>query len=593
MTPKYTATSNNFGINYNQIDIPPYEEFADFKNSELEMGYNTEDNTWEVIVKYHGDILKIESISDVEVEILSEKYAIITLKQPQIEWLSTQPGIEHIELPKRLQFVLRDALDNACITQVQNQAFFGLSGKGVIVGIIDSGIDYTHSDFRNDNGYTRILYIWDQAGQGIPPQGFRGGTEYTETEINLALSSQQPYRIIPDMDYIGHGTAVAGVAAGNGRGSVNRIYRGAAPEASLIVVRLGRRGQGSFARTTELMRALKYVIDKAEFLEMPIAVNISYGTNDGSHDGNSLFEGFINDISQRWKNVIVVASGNEGAAAHHHRGVLTTNETRNVDFYTSGGLTSFYLTLWKNFIDVFSIELIMPNGTTTGQITYADHEKVIRFNNAAIYINYGQPTHYNVDQNIFIQIEAIDGVLPEGFWQLRIKTNEITDGTYDIWLPITEEVSLDTAFFIPSIETTLTLPSTAFYVLTVGAYNSHLNSIVDFSGRGYTRRNTYVKPDLVAPGVDIMSANRYGGYGLFTGTSIAAPFVTGSAALMMQWGIVDGNDPFLYGERVKAFLRLGAHRQSGVIYPNSYWGYGMLCLKNTMDMLVSYVKGGI
>lgn len=591
--PKYADASDDFGGINNQIDMPSHEEITDFKNSQLETGYNIEDNTWEVIVKYHGDILKLESISDVEIEVLSEKYAIITLKQPQIAWLSAQPGIEHIELPKRLQFVLRDALDAACIAPVQNQTLFGLSGKGVLVGIIDSGIDYTHPDFRNDNGYTRILYIWDQAGQGTPPQGFKGGIEYNETEINLALADVQPYRIIPNMDYIGHGTAVAGVAAGNGRGSVNRTYRGAAPEASLIVVRLGRRGQQSFSRTTELMRALKYVVDKAEFLEMPIAVNISYGTNDGSHDGNSLFEGYMNDIAQRWKNVIVVASGNEGAAAHHYRGTLKTNEIRDVDFYTTGGLASFYLTLWKNFIDIFSIELILPNGKTTGQITYADHEKIVRFNNVTVYINYGHPNHYNADQNIFFQIESTEGRLPEGLWQLRLRAGEIVDGRFDIWLPITEEVSRDTAFFIPSIDTTLTLPSTAFYVLTVGAYNSHLNSIADFSGRGYTRSNIYVKPDLVAPGVNIMSSNKYGGYGLFTGTSIAAPFAAGAAALMMQWGIVDGNDPFLYGERIKAFLRLGARRQNNVIYPNPYWGYGTLCLKNTMDMLISYIKGGV
>lgn len=587
------GTSDNFNIFYNEANIPPPEEIQDFKNSELEAGYNPEDNTWEVIVKYHGDILNLENISNVEVEILSEKYAIITLTQPQIEWLEAQPGIEHIEMPKRLQFVLQDALDATCVTPVQNQALLGLSGKGTIIGIIDSGIDYTHPDFRNNDGTTRIKYIWDQDGQGTPPQGFKAGAEYSEEEINLALADSQPYSLLPDMDYIGHGTAVAGVAAGNGRGSPNRIYRGVATEASLVVVRIGRRGQESFARTTELMRALKYVLDKAEFLEMPIAINISYGTNDGSHDGNSLFEDYMNDISQRWKSVIVVASGNEGAAAHHHKGTLRANETRDIDFYTTGGLSSFYLTLWKNFIDVFSIELMTPSGTTTGELTHVGGERVINLGNIAVYVNYGQPNRYNVDQNIYFQIESTTGSLPEGLWKLKIRANQITDGNYDIWLPITEEVSRNTAFFIPSIDTTLTLPSTALYVLTVGAYNSHLNSIVDFSGRGYTSRTVYVKPDLVAPGVDIMSSNKYGGYGLFTGTSIAAPFVTGSAALMMQWGIVNGNDPFLYGERVKAFLRFGARRLNGIIYPNPYWGYGMLCLQNTMNTLISYVKGGI
>ena len=157
--------------------------------------------------------------------------------------------------------------------------------------------------------------------------------------------------------------------------------------------------------------------------------------------------------------------------------MLKVNETRDVDFYTTGGLTSFYLTLWKNFIDVFSIELIIPNGSTTGQITYADQEKVVHFGNVAIYINYGQPNRYNVDQNIFFQIESTGGSLPEGLWKLRIKGNEITDGSYDIWLPITEEVSRNTAFFVPSIDTTLTLPSTALYVLTVGAYKDYIKNV--------------------------------------------------------------------------------------------------------------------
>ncbi len=593
MNPESANFSGAPGAVYGLADIPPPEDLGGLAGSELEAGYNPDGNTWEVIVKYHGDILQLERRLGVEVEVLSERYAIITLTQPQIPWLSHQSEIEHMELPKRLQFVLQDALDAACIAPVQSKAVFGLSGKGTLIGILDSGIDYTHPDFRNDDGDTRILSIWDQAGQGTPPRGFKGGAEYDEAEINRALASPQPYRTVPNMDFVGHGTAVAGVAAGNGRGSRNRMYRGAAPEASLIVVRLGRRGQRSFARTTELMRALKYAVDKAELLEMPLAVNISYGTNDGSHSGNSLFEGYINDLAQRWKSVIVAASGNEGTAAHHHSGRLASGETRVIDFYTTQGLTSFYLTLWKNFIDRFSVELVLPDGRTTGPVTHADYEKTVRFGNVTVFIQYGQPSHYDADQNLFLQAESAGGGLPEGFWQLRLTAGDIIDGHYDLWLPITEEVSRNTAFFIPSVDTTLTLPSTAHSVITVGAYNSRLNSIADFSGRGYPRGGGSIKPDLVAPGVDITAPNKYGGYGSFTGTSMAAPFVTGSAALMLQWGIVQGNDPFLYGERVKAFLRLGARRQRGVLYPNPAWGYGTLCLQNTMDNLITYLGGGM
>ena len=160
-------------------------------------------------------------------------------------------------------------------------------------------------------------------------------------------------------------------------------------------------------------------------------------------------------------------------------------------------------------------------------------------------------------------------------------------GRFNIWLPTTAEVTRGTAFRIPTINTTLTLPSTSKNAITVGAYNSRLNSIADFSGRGYTRNNVYIKPDLAAPGIGIISARSGGGYGIYTGTSFAAPFVTGAAALLMEWGIVNKNDPFLYGQRAKAFLRKGAAREVNITYPNQIWGYGFLCINNTLDLLSS------
>ncbi len=586
-----TSQNNNISASSNSVNIPSQAELREFSDSELESGYDRETNTWEVIVKYNGDILRIEKELGVEIELLSEDYAIVTLEGSKIETLNSYKEIEHIEKPKNLAITINEGLTESCIRPVQSVSGFNLSGKGTIVAIIDSGIDYTHPDFRNDDGTTRILYIWDQTAIGNPPEGFRNGAQYDEKEINRALASEDPYTIIPEIDYNGHGTAVAGVAAGNGRASKGE-NKGAAPEASIIAVKLGEKGRKSFTRTTEMMRAIKYVVSIAERINMPISVNISFGTNNGSHDGSSLFETFIDEMAQKWKTAIVVASGNEGSAAHHHAGKMQTGEMATIEFFGSAGLNSFFITLWKNFVDTFTIELVLPNGKTTGEITYTDQSKVVNFNDTGVYVYYGQPRHFNEDQEIFFQIKALKETVPEGLWKIKIRALEVVDGRYDIWLPITEIVTERTSFSIPTSLTTLTLPSTSERVITVGGYDHRLNSIASFSGRGYTRNDVYVKPDLVAPAVNIIAPKKGGGYDSFTGTSIAAPFVTGAIALMMEWGIIKENDPFLYGQRVKAFLKIGTLKEKKIPYPNPEWGYGSLCLKQTMDILKDYMKGG-
>ncbi len=548
-----------------------------------------EEKETEVIAKFHGDITQIARDLQAEVEILSQEYAIITIDKDKIPRLYFYPQIEHLELPKNLYIASAFNLASSCIPPVQDRETYNLSGAGVIVAIIDSGIDYLHPDFRNEDGSTRILYMWDQTGKGTPPSGFTAGAEYTQEQINEALQSPNPLEMVNFTDENGHGTAVAGIAAGNGRGS-NGVNSGVATEASLIVVKVGMKGFMAFARTTELMRAVKYVIDTARTLNHPVVINMSFGMNNGSHRGDTLFETYLTDISNEWKTSIVIPTGNEGAAGHHYRGQIASNQIKEIDFFTAPGIEEFYISFWKNFADSFSVEVIFPNGESSGVISISNQVKNVRVDNLMLTVIYGQPSHYSINQEIFFQVRATTETVKTGTWKLRIISGRVVDGNFRMWLPTLELVTDKTYFSNPTSEDTLTIPSTAYKMVTVAGYNDRVGNIAEFSGKGNANM-ALPNPDLAAPAVGIISTSPGGGYDSFTGTSMAAPFVTGSVALMMQWGIVNNNDPFLYGERVRAFLRLGANRQANVTYPNPTFGYGTLCLSSTMGFLERYRWG--
>ncbi len=542
------------------------------------------DERIEVIVKYNGDIMKLEQELGIEVEVLDENYAILTLEPSVLDILPGFREVEAIERPKNLFLNITQPMQDSCVFVNQNNES-KYTGKGTIVAVLDSGIDLTHPDFIDDNGNSRILALWDQTKTGTPPAGFKAGSEYSNSQINELLASRTiPENELPGADLMGHGTSVAGIAAGNGNASIGE-NRGMAPNASLIIVKLGERGFQSFARTTEMMRAIKYTIDKAISFGLPAAINISYGTNESSHDGKSLFEQYIDDMSEKWKCVIAVASGNEGIAGHHFSGTIKNLQEMNIPFVVSGGFSSFYLTLWKNFSDLFSIELLLPNNLSTGILEPFDRVRTLNYNNMEITIINNQPTHYNEDQEIYVQVNTSKPSVDVGIGTIRIRAVSIVDGHFNIWLPVTEEVGTGTAFSAPDRDITITSPATASKVISVGGYNPVLDTIAPFSGRGYTRNIIRIKPDLAAPAVNILASRSGGGYDLYTGTSFAAPFVSGAAAVMMEWGITDGNDPFLFGQRIKAFLKLGSNRKQGVVYPNKEWGYGSLCLQNTIDYL--------
>jgi subtilisin family serine protease len=543
----------------------------------------------EVIIKYHGNLDFIAEQLGAIAERLNETYAILTLPLSMVSYILSVPNIEYYELPKTVYTQLRRSMSASGVYQVQSPVRYDLTGRGVIVGIIDSGIDYTHPDFRNPDGTTRILYIWDQSVVGTPPQGFRSGQLYTREDINMALASEEPFSVVPEQDFISHGTAVAGIAAGNGTTS-GGVERGAAPESDLIIVKLALYEVPGFSRSTDIMRGVKFCIDTAQHLGMPISINISYGTNDGAHDGSSLFEGFLDSESLRWKTVISVAAGNEANTGHHFFGRVQKGQTEYVDISVGDNYMQLFITLWKNFADTFTIELFAPNGQSTGVINQLQPVTHVTVSGVRMVILFGQPTPFTFNQEIYISMVGVSGPIINEIWRLAVTGVDIVDGSFNIWLPLTPVPTRSTRFLLPDVENTVTLPATADRVITVGGYNSLLNTSTAFSGRGNPYGTFGQKPDLVAPAVDILSAKVGGGYDSFTGTSMAAPFVTGSAALMMEWGIVRGNDPFLFGQRVKAFLCRNALRSFAVEYPNSTWGYGTLSLNDTLDDMVFLVQ---
>lgn len=557
------------------------------KSQVLDVGYDPLDRKWDVIVKYTGNISRLQNEAIKVVELINE-YAIITLPESMINFLAQQPEVEYIEKPKRLYFVVSQGRAASCINSLQIEPY-NLTGKGIIVAVIDSGVDFTHPDFRNADGSTRILNIWDQTLPGNPPVGYQLGTEFDQVQINQALGIEaeeepQTFALLPSRDISGHGTQVLGIAAGNGRAS-NGKNRGVAYESDIIVVKLGLASADGFPRTTELMQAIDYVVKKAIEYQQPVAINLSFGTVYGSHDGNSLLETYIDSIANLWKSSISVGTGNEGGTAGHTSGTLENGVTTDIEFGVVNYESTVNLQIWKSYVDQFDIFIVSPSGQVIGPLKERLGSQRFIAGQTDLLVYYGEPSPYSTSQEIFIDFLPGDTYIDSGVWTLRLVPQKIVDGRYDVWLPASGSLGIGSKFYQPTVDTTLTIPSSAGKVISVGAYDSRLQNYAPFSGRGYDRDNSMVKPDIVAPGVGIITTAPGGGYTSATGTSFATPFVTGAAALMMQWGIIDGNDPYLYGEKVKAYLRRGARRiRGGGEYPNPTLGYGALCVRDSLPV---------
>lgn len=551
------------------------------KSQNLNVGYDAQNREWEVIIKYSGEISEIKSFAS-SVVLLKNGYAIVTLKESDISKLSEVPQIEYIEKPKRLYFEVVNGRRVSCINSVQSTRFFQeegggpLFGSGVLVAILDSGINYELPDFRKIDGSTRILRLWDQTIPGNPPAGYYIGTEYTKDQINAALEGEE--NLVPSRDGSGHGTAVAGIAAGNGRGAAGE-FRGVASESELLIVKLGNARAGGFPRTTELMQALNYVVEVAEEQNMPLAVNLSIGNTYGSHDGTSLLERFIDDISGYGRTVICVGSGNEGNSAGHTSGRVGKEQAEVIQLAVQQREPTLSVQIWKSYVDEIGIEIFAPSGERMDPIRQELGPQRFQLGETELLLYYGKPSPYSVNQEIYIEFLPLQQYVDSGVWRILLEPQRVVDGTYEMWLPSQSTLNIGTAFLYPTPALTLTIPSTAHRVITVGAYDARTLTYASFSGRGGNGQ----KPDLVAPGVGVRTVTANGTYQEVSGTSFATPFVTGGAALLMEWGIVNGEDEFLYGEKVKAYLHRGARPLPGFVeYPNTEIGYGALCVRDSI-----------
>ena len=561
------------------------------KSQELSVGFNEADNSWDLIVKYQGDLDGVKALG-VKVKELSNGYAIITVPEFLVDTVSNLDEIIFVEKPKSLEFSVLNGKRISCVNQLQlsNEMISGMEGlygDGVIIGIADSGIDYTNSAFLNSDNTTRILKLWDQVTD----------TVFDENQINEALNSTNPYDIVNSRDISGHGTHVAGIAAGNYAVDKNENL-GIATKSKLVIVKMAEPTKNSFPKTAQLMEAVDFIVKQANQYGMPFVINISFGNTYGSHDGTSLISTYFDSIIDGNRTVMVIGSGNEGDSAGHVGGNIESNEfsgnvregvlrdvnnRKDIEVQVSEYQGSFGIQLWKNYVDIWSIAIIAPSGESTPLINKDGYIFSYELDNTTVKILYGTPKPYSKYQEIYFTLIPKERYVKSGIWIISIVSERTVNGRYDLWLPTSGSINVNTKFLTPDPFITLTVPSATAKAITVGAYNSNNDTIASFSGRGFTRENNQIKPDIVAPGVDILSASNTGGTTVRSGTSMATPFVSGSVALMMEWGIVRGNDPFLYGEKVKAYLIRGARHISAVKkYPSELAGWGALCLNESI-----------
>ena len=471
--------------------------------------------------------------------------------------------------------------------RVQNPPL-ALQGNGVIIGFVDTGIRYQEEVFRNADGNTRIVSIWDQTIQsGEPPEGFLYGTQYRRADINRALAEMEPLSVVPSTDTDGHGTQMASAAAGS---ELNQglTFRGAAPRADIAVVKLKEAkpylrdyyhiSDGAKAyQENDIMEAVRYLQQMAVAYSKPVVIVLGLGTNMGSHDGTSSLDSYLNIVAGRRSRAVVVCGGNEGDREHHYQNTMPSN----VEIRVEEAMKGFCVELWGSLPDAYAISIRSPGGEVSPVIDFRsgiDRNISYIFERTRIQVGVTLVERDAGDPLVFLRFTDPT----PGIWTISVtpSTRRMRgSGLYHMWLPIEAFLEHKVTFLSPSPDVTLTEPSNTGQVITISAYNSHADSWYASSGRGYTRSGS-IKPDLAAPGVRVPTI-----LGEVSGSSMAAALAAGCVAQFLEWAVVDGNALAVDSRGTKSYLIQGADRPGDIVYPDRRWGYGRIDINGTFEVL--------
>ena len=539
------------------------------------------------IVEFDGNVENIKLLYDTEcVQVINGSFAIFTAPVTRMETLGQ---FEYNSVPKIYGLMDSTSMDSSGITGSRQNPFLSLSGRNVLVGVIDTGIDYTHPAFRYADGSSRILSIWDQSDQtGTPPSDFIYGSEYSKDLIDRALASENPLEIVPEQDTNGHGTFMAGLAAGNEMPEDG--FTGAAPQSQLVIVKLKPckdylrsyyliPDSAEAYQESDLMMALWYLRRYSLLTRKAISILIGLGTNNGDHNGNSYLSRYIDEVGNLRGMCVSAPVGNEGNRAGHYLGRISSEGSyEDVEIRIDSGERGFIMELWGTAPDIYSIGLIAPDGEQIerippryGQVLRADFV----LEPARVFVQYFLVESESGNQVIVIRLENPSS----GIWRLRVYGDRLLFRGYHVWLPISDFISSGTYFLKPDPSNTITSPGDTFRCINTAAYNHYNNSIYVQSGRGYTPEGMVV-PDLAAPGVNVFGPAAGGGFTRKTGTSVAAAHCAGAAALLLEWGIYKRNNVAMDTTEIKKLFIRGARRSMDLEYPNPIWGYGTLDLYN-------------
>lgn len=547
----------------------------------------------DLLINYSGDLSVLEQFKNDTVNIINYFYAVVHVPVNQItEDFISKMG--YSTMPLLFGTINQSSLEASGILRIRSIPKFELRGKGVLIGIADTGIDYTNSVFQYSDKTTKIESIWDQTIDSEQiPESISYGTEYSRNQINEALKSNDPFQIVPSKDEVGHGTMLAGIAAGN---EVQESgFFGVAPDAELVVVKLkpAKNYVKQFFRIPEnelcfqdndLLFAYQYLINYAAKINKPIVICNAVDSSQYAHDGRGLASSYLSFQAKNPGTAILLAVGNEGNAKRHYFGKIdSTTGYDTVELKVGENESGFSMEVWGNSPNIYSIDILSPSGEYVPRIQIRLNETreiSFIFDQTIIYIDYQLVEAQSGDQLILLRFTKPT----KGIWKFKVYGRGIYPMNFHIWLPMNHFITADTFFIKSDPYVTLLSLSCAMVPISVTAYNIENNSIYMEAGNGYTRIDI-IKPDIAAPGVNILSPSLNHDFTEVSGTSAAVAHTAGAAALLLEWGIIKGNYPKMSTQDMKVFMIRGARRDPNITYPNQEWGYGILDMYKVFDSL--------